>query len=103
MSVMVEFSMSPLDKGASVGDAVAKVVDFIDRSGVPYRLNPMGTVIEGTWDECFGLVKQCYALMAEESGRITITMKVDVRAGEDGRLDTKVRSVEERVGRKLRT
>lgn len=103
MTVLLEFSMSPLDKGASVGDQVAKLVDVIDRSGIPYRLNPMGTVLEGTWDECMDVVRQCYETLRAESTRITCTMKVDAREGDEPRLDAKVASIEARVGRKLRS
>ena len=51
--VLLEFSMSPLGKGESVGKYVARSLDIIDKSGVDYRLNPMGTVLEGEWDEVF--------------------------------------------------
>ena len=45
--VLLEFSMSPLGKGESVSKYVARSLDIIDRSGVAYQLNPMGTVPEG--------------------------------------------------------
>ena len=46
MSALVEFSMTPLDKGESVGEYVARSLKIIDDSGLPYRLNAMGTVVE---------------------------------------------------------
>ena len=49
--VLLEFSMSPLGKGESVSKYVSRSLDIIDKSGVDYRLNPMGTVLEGEWDE----------------------------------------------------
>ena len=52
--VLLEFSMSPLGKGESVSEYVSRSLDIIDKSGVEYRLNPMGTVLEGEWDEVFG-------------------------------------------------
>ena len=48
--VLLEFSMSPLGKGESVGKYVSRSLDLIDKSGVDYRLNPMGTVLEGEWE-----------------------------------------------------
>jgi uncharacterized protein (TIGR00106 family) len=103
MSVLVEFSMSPLDKGESVGEYVARSVDIIDRSGLPYEVHAMGTILEGTWEECFRVIQDCYERMRADCGRITVSIKVDARDGHDDRLHAKVRSVEERVGRKLRT
>ena len=48
--VLLEFSMSPFDKGESLGPYVARSLDIVDRSGLPYQLTPMGTIIEGEWD-----------------------------------------------------
>ena len=39
--------MSPLDKGESLSQYVARSLDIIDKSGLPYQLTPMGTIIEG--------------------------------------------------------
>lgn len=102
MSVLLEFSMSPLDKGASVGEYVARSLEIIDASGLPYRLNPMGTVVEGEWDEVFDLVKRCHERMAEDCKRISLSIKVDSRKGPGGRIENKTASVEERLGRKLK-
>lgn len=102
MSVLLEFSMSPLDKGASVGLYVARSLDIIDRSGIPYRLNPMGTVIEGDWDEVFGVVRQCYEAMSADCERVSVSIKVDARKGAEGRIEGKTASVEKTLGRKLK-
>jgi uncharacterized protein (TIGR00106 family) len=102
MAMLLEFSMSPLGKGESVGEYVTRSLEIIDASGVPYRLNPMGTVLEGEWDEVIGVVKQCLDRMAQDSDRVTCTVKFDWRRGATGRLDSKVASVEQRLGRKLR-
>ncbi len=102
MSVLLEFTMSPLDKGASVGEYVSRSIDIIDRSGVPYRLGPMGTVLEGDWDEVFGVVKKCYERMAEDCERISVSIKVDAREGKNGRIVSKIESIENHLGRKLR-
>jgi uncharacterized protein (TIGR00106 family) len=95
--------MSPLGKGESVGKYVARSLDIIDKSGVPYRLNPMGTVLEGEWDEVFAVVRKCYEEMKKECNRITCTIKVDYRKGHRGRLESKIASVERRLKRRLRT
>ena len=101
--VLLEFSMSPLGKGESVGKYVARSLEIVDKSGVDYRLNPMGTVLEGEWDEVFGVMKKCYERMRKDCGRISCSIKVDYRKGAKGRLSGKVMSVERRLGRKLNT
>jgi uncharacterized protein (TIGR00106 family) len=101
--VLLEFSMSPLGKGESVSKYVSRSLDIIDKSGVDYRLNPMGTVLEGEWDDVLGVVKQCYERMKKDCPRISCVMKVDYRRGHKGRLAGKVASVEKRLKRTLKT
>ena len=101
--LLLEFSMSPLGKGESVGRYVARSLDIIDKSGLDYRLHAMGTVIEGDWDEVFGVMKKCFLAMRKDCNRISIAAKVDYRKGAKGRLQAKVTSVERRLGRKLKT
>ena len=101
--VLLEFSMSPLGKGDSVGEYVARSLEIIDASGLDYRLHAMGTVLEGEWDEVFGVVKTCYEAMSADCDRITCSIKVDARKGASGRLSSKVQSVEQKLGRRLRS
>jgi uncharacterized protein (TIGR00106 family) len=100
--VLLEFSMSPLGKGESVGAYVARSLDIIDKSGLEYRLNPMGTVLEGEWDDVFDVVRRCYERMRKDCNRISCTIKVDYRKGHHGRLESKTASVEKRLKRKLK-
>lgn len=99
--VLLEFSLFPIGKGQSVGRYVARSLDIIDKSGVPYELHSMGTILEGEWDEVFAVVRKCYERMRKDCPRLALTLKVDYRRGARGRLKSKVASVERRVGRKL--
>ena len=101
-TILLEFSMSPLTEGESVSKYVARSLDIIDQSGLPYRLNPMGTVIEGPWDEVMGVVKACWERMHLDCNRISTAMKIDYRKGATGRLSSKIESVEKKVGRTLK-
>ncbi len=100
--VLLEFSMSPLGKGESVGKYVSRSLNIIDKSGVPYRLNPMGTVLEGEWEQAFGVVQKCYERMKKDCDRISCTIKVDYRKGHSGRLQSKVDSVEKKLKRSIK-
>ena len=95
--------MYPLGKGESVSEYVARCLDIIDKSGLDYRLHAMGTVIEGEWDEVFEVVRQCFEALKEDCSRIETIIKVDYRKGRRGRLDSKIQSVERKVGHKLKT
>ncbi|WP_040352967.1 MTH1187 family thiamine-binding protein [Blastopirellula marina] len=101
--VLLEFSMSPLNKGDSVSEYVARSLDIIDKSGLEYRLHAMGTIIEGEIDQVLAVLKACLEAMAADCDRVTCTAKLDYRAGYSGRLQTKVDAVEQKLGRKLKT
>jgi len=100
--VLLEFSMAPLEKGASVGEYVARSLKIIDESGLDYRLHAMGTIIEGEIDDVLSVLKRCLEAMATDCERITCTAKLDYRRGHAGRLKSKVASVEETLGRSLK-
>lgn len=100
--LLAEFSISPLDKGISLSAYVARSLDIIDRSGLPYRLGPMGTCVEGEWDEVMAVMKACVERMSEDCDRITISFKGDWRRGATGRLEAKVEKVEALLGRALK-
>jgi len=94
--------MTPLGEGESVSKYVARVVDIVDRSGLPYVLTPMGTIIEGEdWDEVMNVLKKGFEALKEDCNRISITMKIDYRKGKKGRLVQKVKSVQEKLGRDI--
>lgn len=104
MSVLFEFAMFPTDKGASVSPWVSKLLKVIDGSTASYRLTPMGTVVESdTMDEALSIIKKCYEQLEPDCGRIYCAAKFDIRKGATGRLEGKIASVEEKVGKKLKT
>lgn len=100
---LLEFSMIPLDKGESMSKYVAQSLTIIEDSGIDYRLNPMGTVLEGTIDEVLSVVRQCFDALAEDSNRISTSIKIDYRKGKTGRLESKIKSVETKAGKTLKT
>ncbi len=101
--VLLEFSMSPLSKGESVSAYVARSLDIIDKSGLPYQLTPMGTIIEGEWAEVMAVVTACFEAMRADCDRVSTSMRIDYRAGPGGRLKSKIGAVEQKLGRKLST
>jgi uncharacterized protein (TIGR00106 family) len=54
-----EFSIVPVGVG-SIGDQPAEVLKSVDASGLPYKINPMGTVVGGEWDDVMQLIKKCH-------------------------------------------
>ncbi len=100
--MLIAFSIVPVGSGSSLGERLAEVLRIVDESGLPYKINPMGTVVEGEWDDLFRLVKKCHETLMNKEERVLTTITVDDRKGKTNRLDEKVRSVEKRLGRQLK-
>jgi uncharacterized protein YqgV (UPF0045/DUF77 family) len=63
----------------------------------------MGTTLEGKLDEVLDVVRRCFEVLASDCDRLSCSIKIDYRKGPGGRLESKVRKVEDLVGRSLRT
>jgi len=88
-------------EGSSVSKQVAKIIDAIDRSGVSYRLTPMGTVMEtDTIREALDIIELAYEQVSG-CDRVYSSLKFDIRRGEKRRLVEKIDSIEEKLGRSV--
>jgi uncharacterized protein (TIGR00106 family) len=97
MSVIVDLSIFPMDKqGTGLSPYVARVLDVISRSGLPHRLGPMGTAVEGEWEEVMDVVDKCYRALEGDCERIYLSVKADIRRGRTNGLDAKVAAVREK-------
>lgn len=101
MSVLVEFSVVPVGKGASLSTVVANVLRIVVKSGLHYKANPMGTVLEGSWEEVMGVIKKCHDEVMKDAERAVTSIKIDDRKGKDARIEKKLESVEQKLGMKL--
>ena len=104
MSVLLEFSMFPTDKGESVSAYVSRILAFIDGSGVSYRLTPMGTIVETeTLDEALRVLSEAYKCMEPDCNRVYVSAKLDIRKGRKSGLTQKIESIEKHAGKKLKS
>src|SRR5258708_16586247 len=96
--VLLDFSMTPLDKGESVSLYVARCLEIVAASGLDYRLHAMGTTLEGELDQALDVVRRCFQALEADCDRISCSIKIDYRKGPPSRLDGKVQKVQALVG-----
>lgn len=96
---LLEMSIVPLGEGESVSRYVAQCVELVDRSGLPYELHAMGTIVEGDLGDLLDLMQRCIEEVAQTANRVTCTAKIDYRQGTAGSIRSKVASVEKHLGR----
>jgi uncharacterized protein (TIGR00106 family) len=100
--MLVSLAMFPTGTGgASVSADVSRVIDIIDKSGLPYKLSAMSTVIEGDWEPVMKVINKARLALRRNHDRIYIVMTIDDRKGAKKRLTGKVQSIEKRLGREV--
>lgn len=102
--MLAEFEMVPIGtKNPSISALLADIAKLIDQSGLDYRVGPMGTVVEGEWDEVVALVKRCHEAMLKSTDRVMTTIRIDDRKDKPSpRITQKVQSLETKVGKSLK-
>ncbi len=97
MSVLVNFSLFPTDKGSSVSAYVARIEKAIRDCGFPSQLGPMSTVVETeTLAEALSVMERAYEAI-KDCSRAYMSANFDIRPGHSGRLQAKVAKVEQLI------
>lgn len=96
---IVEVSIIPIGtETTSVSRYVAEAVQILQKSGMPYQLTPMGTVIEGDIREVMNVILAMHETpFAKSAGRVYTTIKIDDRRDKKTGMQYKVQSVERKL------
>lgn len=101
MSVLMEFSMFPLEGEGSKSAYVSRIIEMIHRSGYSYKLTPMSTIVETkNFHEALKLVEDAYAQI-DECERVYACLKFDIRNNRDNGMEQKIASIENHLGHKV--
>ncbi|KHE90239.1 MAG: MTH1187 family thiamine-binding protein [Candidatus Scalindua rubra] len=101
--MIVNFSIVPIGKDSSLSAKVAEILKIVSESGIDYKLHAMGTILEGDWDEIMRLIKKCHKIILKDSDRVLTTITIDDHKGRTGRIAGKVKSVQKKLGKRLKT
>lgn len=97
-NVICELIVVTYDIGPSLSPFVSKVVKLIKQDEkLEHVLTPMGSVVEGDWDDVLALVDRIFKTFADDFERLGITLKVDYRRSKDNRIKGKIASIEEKI------
>lgn len=99
--MLAEFSIYPMDRGHMSKD-VAKVVETLDSTGLNYRLGPMGTCVEGEWEQVMSAIRACHGAVSADHARVVTSIVIDEQKDRPHTLDAMVSSVEHQLGHAVR-
>jgi uncharacterized protein (TIGR00106 family) len=99
--MLASFSVVPMGTGDGVKNLIAEALAIVDASGLPYKLGAMHTTIEGDADQVMDVIMRCHRRVLELSPRVLTSITLDDRKGRTGRIEGKVKDVEEILGKRL--
>lgn len=108
--MIAQFTLIPVGtKSDSLSKTLAKAIKHVAESGLDYRVGPMGTVVEGDWYQIMNLINRCRKTILRECPRVEISILIDdrkpsseTRTDYKDRITGKVRSLEKKMGIKVR-
>lgn len=96
--MIVEISFVPIGVGTSLSRYIARVIRNIEKSGLKYQLTPMGTIVEGEWNEISKLIDYSHNLIFEMGiERIITNIKIDYRLDKKSSMQDKIDSVKKKM------
>ena len=95
--MLAEFSIYPTDE-THLSKEVARIIKVLEEVGLDYRLGPMGTAVEGNWDQIMSAIHRCHLAVAGHHARVITTITIDDRKNQPHHLDDMVGAVDEQLG-----
>jgi uncharacterized protein (TIGR00106 family) len=99
--MLIELSLIPIGHNPHLSAELAKALQLVDASGLPYQLTPSGTCIEGEWEEVMTVIRQCHERVRKSTPHVVTLIKIEDDEGEQHKLTRNIASVEEKVGHPL--
>ena len=76
--MLVELKITPVD-GVHMSRDLAKVARILKSTGLNFQLGPMGTCMEGDWEQVFTAIRQCHEAVFKDHERVITTITIDDR------------------------
>jgi uncharacterized protein (TIGR00106 family) len=99
--MLAEFTVHPMDE-THLSKDVAQMMEVLEDEGVTYCLSPLGTGVEGSWNEVMSAIHRCHETMLKRHARVITTITVDDRREPRHHLDEIVPVIEHELGRRAK-
>lgn len=95
--MLAQFSIYPM-QAAHMSKDLARVISILEETGLEYRLEPMGTCIEGKLEEVLTAIQRCHQALACNHDRVVTSIVLDDSKAHPHHLTEMVASVEHLLG-----
>ena len=100
--MLAELNINLLGRGTHLSQDLAEILKTVDDSGLHYCLTPLGTCVEGEWDEVMALIKKCNDQARTLSKHVMTTVRIEDEEGATDKINENIAAVERVAGRRLR-
>ncbi len=100
-AMLAEFTIYPTD-ATHLSKDVARMIEILEDMDLDYRLGPLGTAVEGDWDQIIAAIHRCHETIGAGHGRVITTITIDDRKDHPHHLDEMVNAVEQHLGHKAK-
>ncbi|HDI46054.1 MAG TPA: MTH1187 family thiamine-binding protein [Candidatus Omnitrophica bacterium] len=97
--IIAEVSIIPVGTGSpSLSSYIARCIKILQGRNIKFQLTPMGTVIEGEWDEVMTAIRQMQEEIFNHGVlRVVTTIKTDERRDKQSSMQGKLNSVKSKI------
>src|SRR5512136_2507412 len=99
--MLVEFSIVPIGGDSHTSRELAEALKIVDTSGLPHKLTPCGTCIEGDWPAVMEVIRLCHERMRKTSPHVVTMINIEDEQGVSDKIIRNVTAIEEKIGRPL--
>jgi uncharacterized protein (TIGR00106 family) len=74
--MLAQFSIWPLDD-PHLGDDMIEVTEVLEKMKISYQVGPMGTSIQGEWNNVMSAVQACHEAVRASHRRVLTSITID--------------------------
>jgi len=78
--MLAQFSVWPLDR-PHMSEDITEVNELLNQFNVNHQVGPMGTTIEGDWQQVMAAVEACHNAVREKHERVLTSITLDDARG----------------------
>lgn len=97
--MLASFSIVPIGVGEELKSYIAELMPILEDSGLDFKLGAMQTTVEGDEEPVMQVIMACHRKMREAAPRVLTSITIDDRSGVVGRLEGKVKDVQDVLDR----
>lgn len=100
-AMFVTFTITPVDVDHH-GNGSSRTTGILETAGLEHRGSPMGTLVQGEWDEIIAAIRQCHAASAAQHKHVVTTIIIDDQTDGPRDIDEVVKNAEQPLWRQAR-